>query len=73
MASVEAVDPAEAALTALGNRRFDALLLDIRMPKVVGVERTRLLRRFARPPALIFVTAHEGGAVDAFELEASTT
>src|SRR5262249_34275817 len=35
-----------------------------------GVELARLLRRFAAPPALIFVSAYESAAVEAFELRA---
>jgi two-component system, LytTR family, response regulator LytT len=31
----------------------------------------RVLRRFARPPAVVFVTAYESAAVEAFELRAA--
>ena len=40
------------------------------MPGLDGVELARVLRRFARPPALIFVSAYESAAVEAFELRA---
>jgi DNA-binding LytR/AlgR family response regulator len=40
------------------------------MPGLDGVELGRVLRRFSSPPALIFVSAYETAAVDAFELEA---
>ena len=43
------------------------------MPGLDGIELGRLLARFARPPAVVFVTAHDEHAVDAFELKASTT
>jgi len=49
---------------------FDAILLDVRMPGLDGVQLARVLRRFARPPAIVFVTAHESAAVEAFELRA---
>jgi DNA-binding LytR/AlgR family response regulator len=32
------------------------------------MELARILRRFARPPAIVFVTAYDDGAVDAFDL-----
>jgi DNA-binding LytR/AlgR family response regulator len=40
------------------------------MPDLDGVELARVLRRFATPPQLVFVTAYETAAVDAFELHA---
>jgi DNA-binding LytR/AlgR family response regulator len=50
-----------------GDRRFDAVFLDVRMPSIDGLQLARLLGRFAEPPALVFVSAHEDGAVEAFE------
>jgi DNA-binding LytR/AlgR family response regulator len=32
------------------------------------MELARILRRFAQPPAIVFVTAYDDGAVDAFDL-----
>ncbi len=49
---------------------LDALFLDVRMPGLDGVQLARVLRRFARPPAVVFVTAYEEAAVEAFELDA---
>ena len=46
----------------------DVVFLDIRMPGLDGMELARVLRRFARPPAIVFVTAYDDGAVDAFDL-----
>ena len=46
------------------------MFLDVRMPGLDGVELARVLRRFASPPALIFVSAYESAAVEAFELRA---
>jgi DNA-binding LytR/AlgR family response regulator len=33
-----------------------------------GMELARILHRFAHPPAIVFVTAYDDGAVDAFDL-----
>jgi DNA-binding LytR/AlgR family response regulator len=67
---VEAVTLADGGPEALrllaGGRRYDAVFLDVRMPGVDGLELAGLLGRFAEPPALIFVSAHEDGAVEAF-------
>jgi DNA-binding LytR/AlgR family response regulator len=67
---VEAVDGAAEALSALARRPFDALFLDVRMPGMDGVELARVIGRFATPPAVVFVSAYETAAVDAFELGA---
>jgi len=46
------------------------LLLDIQMPGMGGLEVARHLARLEHPPRIIFVTAHDRHAVDAFELNA---
>jgi DNA-binding LytR/AlgR family response regulator len=46
--------------------RYDAVFLDVRMPGVDGLELAGLLGRFAEPPALVFVSAFEDGAVGVF-------
>jgi DNA-binding LytR/AlgR family response regulator len=58
------------ALLRASAETFDAIFLDVRMPDLDGLELARVLRRFAQPPQLVFVTAHEGPAVEAFELRA---
>jgi DNA-binding LytR/AlgR family response regulator len=51
-------------------RPIDAVFLDIRMRGLDGVVLGRLLSRFANPPRVVFVTAYEEHAVDAFEIKA---
>src|SRR5213082_2258935 len=49
---------------------LDAVFLDLRMPGLNGLDVARILTRFARPPAIVFVTAYENHAVEAFQLKA---
>lgn len=58
------------ALAKLSSHAFDAIFLDVRMPDLDGLELARVLRRFATPPQLVFVSAYDSAAVDAFELRA---
>jgi DNA-binding LytR/AlgR family response regulator len=58
------------ALVTLAEERCDGLFLDVRMPGLDGLELARVLRRFERPPAVVFVSAFDDFAVSAFELEA---
>jgi two-component system, LytTR family, response regulator len=69
--SVESAASAEEALVALGDGDdIDAVFLDVRMPGLDGLELARVLRRFERPPAVVFVSAFDDAAVSAFELAA---
>jgi DNA-binding LytR/AlgR family response regulator len=61
---------AEEALRMLAERPVEAVFLDVRMPGIDGLELARVLRRFERPPSVVFVSAYETGAVGAFELKA---
>ena len=58
------------ALAKVTRQGFDAIFLDVRMPDLDGLELARVLRRFASPPQLVFVSAYDSAAVDAFELHA---
>jgi DNA-binding LytR/AlgR family response regulator len=72
VARVDGAASASEALVALGGggAAYDGLFLDVRMPGLDGLELARVLRRFERPPAVVFVSAFDDAAVDAFELEA---
>ncbi|HWK41057.1 MAG TPA: LytTR family DNA-binding domain-containing protein [Croceibacterium sp.] len=60
----------EAALLLSAKLRPDLMLLDMTMPGMDGLTLARRLSRQESPPALIFVTAHENFAVEAFDLDA---
>ncbi|MFI0235943.1 LytR/AlgR family response regulator transcription factor [Streptomyces sp. NPDC016845] len=53
-----------------GDDAVDVLFLDIQMAGLTGLDVARLLAGFARPPLVVFVTAHEDFAVQAFDLKA---
>lgn len=49
----------------------DVVLLDVRMPGMDGIEAARHLGTLAEPPAVIFATAYDQYAVNAFETQAA--
>ncbi|MER6216912.1 MULTISPECIES: LytR/AlgR family response regulator transcription factor [unclassified Streptomyces] len=53
-----------------GPDAIDVVFLDIQMAGLTGLDVARLLAGFARPPLIVFVTAHEDFAVRAFDLKA---
>jgi two-component system, LytTR family, response regulator AlgR len=59
-----------AALELVDKLLPDILLLDIRMPGIDGLEVARQLAMLAEPPAVIFTTAFDEYALQAFESEA---
>jgi DNA-binding LytR/AlgR family response regulator len=63
-------DSATAALRVLRDEPVDAVLVDIAMPGLTGLELAEVLARFSTPPPIVFVTAHAEHAVDAFDLHA---
>jgi two-component system response regulator AlgR len=58
------------ALEAVPASGAQVLLLDIQLPGIGGLEVARHLVTLERPPAVIFITAHDAHAVEAFELNA---
>src|SRR5258706_14196377 len=56
------------AFRVMRDNDVDAVFLDIRMPGLDGMELARVLGRFARPPAIVFVTAYDDRAAEAFDL-----
>jgi two-component system LytT family response regulator len=54
----------------LATNTIDVLFLDIQMPKESGLELARSLAAGAHPPLIVFVTAYNAHAIDAFELHA---
>ncbi|MBO3745544.1 response regulator transcription factor [Streptosporangiaceae bacterium NEAU-GS5] len=75
---IERVSTAPDAVAALremvqmagAGERLDGLFLDIRMDGLDGLDRARFISGFPVPPKLVFVTAHDRGAVQAFDLQA---
>ena len=67
------VDDAETAVDALARlqeSRYDLVLLDIRMPGLSGLDAVKVINRANPRPHVVFVTAYEEHAVQAFEVEA---
>jgi DNA-binding LytR/AlgR family response regulator len=59
------------ALRALDSSPVDVLFCDIKMPGLNGIELARVLARFVDRPQVVFVTAYDAHAVDAFEVRAT--
>ena len=70
VARVLTADAATAALRLLQEEQVDAVFTDIAMPGLTGLDLARVLSRFRVPPPVVFVTAHDEHAVDAFDLDA---
>lgn len=68
VADVVTAGSGSAALHVLSREEIDAVFVDVRMPDLDGVELARVVRRFGAPPILVFVSADESAAVEAFEL-----
>jgi len=68
VSQVVPVRSGEAALRVLHEEQVDAIFMDVQMPGLNGLDLARVLSRFTTQPPVVFVTAHEQHAVDAFEL-----
>src|SRR3984885_4494719 len=70
IADVEIVGEADDGISALEqivSRRPDLVLLDLQMPGMGGLDVVRKIRRGARLPAIVIVTAYDKYALEAFE------
>jgi DNA-binding LytR/AlgR family response regulator len=70
VSTVTTADSAAEALRVLQEQQVDAVFTDIRMPGLTGLELARVLSRFRTTPPVVFITAYEDHAVDAFDLHA---
>lgn len=70
IASVATAASGADALRVLQERAVDAVFLDVAMPGLSGLDVAGLLARFRQRPPVVFVTAHDDHAVEAFDLEA---
>jgi two-component system response regulator AlgR len=70
LAVVGTASDGAAALRLAAALKPDLVLLDLTMPEVDGMTVARELARRASCPAIIFVTAHDEYAVEAFDLDA---
>ena len=58
------------AIDCVQREKPDAILLDIRMPGMDGIEVAQHLQKLPKPPAVIFTTAYDSHAYQAFEVNA---
>lgn len=58
------------ALEQLSTQHADVVLVDIRMPQMDGIELAQHLNKFEKPPVIIFTTAYDNYAIQAFEQHA---
>jgi two-component system response regulator AlgR len=59
-----------AALAAIADLSPELVLLDMTMPELDGLAVARALNKRDQAPAVVFVTAHDNFAVEAFDLDA---
>jgi two-component system response regulator AlgR len=60
----------EQAIALATTHKPDVVLLDIRMPGIDGIETAHHLNAMESPPAVVFTTAYDEYAIDAFEARA---
>ncbi len=58
------------ALQCADELQPDIVLLDIRMPEMDGIEAAQHLQKLSKPPAIIFTTAFDNYAMQAFDMNA---
>ena len=66
---IELVESSNAleALAELQQERFDVIFLDVRMPGLSGLDAMTVISKAQNRPHVVFVSAHEGHALAAFE------
>jgi DNA-binding LytR/AlgR family response regulator len=69
--SVRSAGNVSEALRALELEPVDVVFCDIKMPGLDGLDLARVLARFAQRPHVVFVTAYDEHAIDAFDLRAT--
>lgn len=68
---VAEAESAQDALAAIVRYCPDVVYLDVRMPGLSGMDLARTLVQMSRPPAVVFATAYESYAVEAFGVGAA--
>jgi DNA-binding LytR/AlgR family response regulator len=68
---VRTAQSAGQALKYLNDEPVDVVFCDIKMPGLDGMELARVVTRFSDRPQVVFVTAYDDHAVDAFDLQAT--
>lgn len=69
--SVSTASSGAEALRALEEEPVDVVFCDVRMPGLDGLDLARVLARFSQRPQVVFVTAYDRHAIDAFDLRAT--
>jgi DNA-binding LytR/AlgR family response regulator len=70
-ATSDEAETADAALELLAQRPYDVVFLDVRMPKMSGLDALPLIRRRQEHADVVFVTAYDEHALRAFDLAAT--
>lgn len=68
--TVHKASDATEALRVLSEHMIEAAFLDISMPGLSGMELAGVLANYTHRPAIVFVTAHDDRAVEAFDVGA---
>lgn len=71
IATIHTASSGTDALKVLEEEPVDVIFSDVNMPGLDGMALARVVARFADRPQIVFVTAYDQHAVDAFSLEAT--